>query len=71
MVKTRHDGDCYVYMADPRHPLSGICTCGYGMDLLRDEADDSELVNQELWVSFTELQEENAKLRKLAAKGGA
>ncbi|MEK6820686.1 MAG: hypothetical protein AABX71_03165 [Nanoarchaeota archaeon] len=45
--KNRHDADCTVYSAldNGRHE-DGICTCGYGLQLLR-EGDASEMYSEE------------------------
>jgi hypothetical protein len=48
MVKTRHDGDCTIYSSPAnKNPWDGICTCGYGLQLLRKE-DSSEMCSREL-----------------------
>lgn len=47
-MKKKHDGDCTVYACLHNNmPKSGICTCGYGLQLLR-KGDDSELYSSEL-----------------------
>jgi hypothetical protein len=45
-VKT-HSGDCTIYAAmENRNSTDGICTCGYGLQRLR-EGDCSELLSKE------------------------
>ncbi|MBI2628534.1 hypothetical protein HYW74_00430 [Candidatus Pacearchaeota archaeon] len=49
MIKTDHDGDCTIYsVLANNNPRDGICTCGYGLELLREKVDTSELYSQEL-----------------------
>jgi len=34
-MKTRHDGDCSIYaVLSNKRPEDGICTCGYGHQLI-------------------------------------
>ncbi|MBS3077328.1 hypothetical protein J4233_03580 [Candidatus Pacearchaeota archaeon] len=50
MKKTRHDGDCSIYAAIRNNiPETGICTCGYGLQYLRQTSgDNSEMYSKEL-----------------------
>ncbi|MBS3091988.1 hypothetical protein J4466_01070 [Candidatus Pacearchaeota archaeon] len=49
MQKTQHDGDCTIYSVLANHlPRDGICICGYGLELLREKVDVSELYSKEL-----------------------
>ncbi len=47
-MKTRHDGDCSIYASlDNNIPEAGICTCGYGHQLMGQE-DYSQMYSEEL-----------------------
>ena len=49
MKKTEHYGDCTIYSALANgNQREGICTCGYGLELLREKQDKSELYSSEL-----------------------
>ena len=47
--KTQHSGDCNIYasLVNAR-PEDGICTYGYGMQVMRETGDNRELYSQEL-----------------------
>lgn len=48
MKKTRHNGDCAIYASlVNERPEDGICTCGYGVQCMR-EGNDSEMYSKEL-----------------------
>lgn len=45
---TKHSGDCHFYSSTHnQQPTDGICTCGYGLHLLRTESIYSQLVSVE------------------------
>lgn len=48
-MKIRHDGDCTIYacLHEKSPPEHGICTCGYGWQLVR-EGDWSQMYSKEL-----------------------
>ncbi len=47
-MKEGHDGDCTIYSALRNNRVEdGICTCGYGLQRLR-ESDPSEMYSEEL-----------------------
>jgi hypothetical protein len=48
--KSRHDGDCTIYMSlcNEGRPEAGICTCGYGQHRWKDSGDMSEMYSKEL-----------------------
>lgn len=47
-MKTKHDGDCTIYSSLVNHqPWDGICTCGFGWELVRKYADYSEMLSKE------------------------
>ena len=42
MTRTKHYGDCTIYAClDNGRPEDGICTCGYGLDYLRETGGDT------------------------------
>lgn len=58
-MKTQHDGDCTIYASlSNSSPEVGICTCGYGLQLIR-RGDWSQIYSQELIKKL----EEDAKTR--------
>ncbi|MFA4953419.1 MAG: hypothetical protein WC584_04300 [Candidatus Pacearchaeota archaeon] len=50
MTRTEHYGDCTIYQSLTNiRPESGICTCGYGLDYLRETGGDTlHLYSEEL-----------------------
>lgn len=48
-MKQQHDGDCTIYSALINgRPEDGICTCGYGLQWLRENLDRTHLYSNEL-----------------------
>ena len=46
--KTKHDGDCSIFAAiDNGTPDCGVCTCGYGIQGMREDAGIEELYSSE------------------------
>lgn len=47
---TKHHGGCTIYMmlSNPGRPEAGICTCGYGMSLVRRKGNWSQMYSAEL-----------------------
>ena len=46
---TQHAGDCTVYSSLINDtPESGVCTCGYGISVIRENGDHRELYSNEL-----------------------
>ncbi len=49
--KSQHSGDCTIYHSLANGaPESGICTCGYGLQVMRDTGDNKELYLKELLI---------------------
>jgi hypothetical protein len=49
MARGRHDGDCTFYSSLVNGRVEdGICTCGYGRQVLRRDNDDGEMYSPEL-----------------------
>lgn len=48
MSRIQHDGDCTIYSSlHNGNPESGICTCGYGLERIRN-GDWSQIYSEEL-----------------------
>lgn len=48
MKKTNHDGDCTIYaVLHNGCPTDGICTCGYGLQQLRDGGSTESMLSAE------------------------
>ena len=44
----KHEGDCTIYSSlGNQRPVDGVCTCGYGLQLVR-EGNWSEMYSKEL-----------------------
>lgn len=51
MRKTRHEGDCSIYSSLCNGmPEDGICTCGYGAQIMREKGSFREMYSKELKV---------------------
>ena len=50
-MKTKNDADCSIYSSlSNGNPEDGICTCGYGHQLVgKGRGDYSEMYSKELW----------------------
>lgn len=49
MKSLNHSGDCTIYASlINENPESGICTCGYGLQQMRETGNHSELYSKEL-----------------------
>ena len=48
MAKTGHAGDCTIYASLCNgNAYDGICTCGYGWQVVRKDGDESEMFSKE------------------------
>jgi len=46
---SQHSGDCSVYASlHNGRPEDGVCTCGYGLQVMRETGDNKELCSEEL-----------------------
>lgn len=49
MTKNKHSGDCTYYSSlINERPEDGICTCGYGLESLRETGNREQLYSKEL-----------------------
>ncbi|MBF0098696.1 MAG: hypothetical protein HQM05_15330 [Magnetococcales bacterium] len=58
-IRKHHDGDCTIYSSMINGaPWDGICTCGYGLSVLREgKGDHSQLLSQERIASLPQASE--------------
>ena len=48
-MRTKHSGDCHIYSdLINGNPEDGVCTCGFGLQLLSETGDQSEMYSDEL-----------------------
>ena len=58
MRKTKHDADCGFFSAlDNGTPDCGVCTCGLGLQRLREDAGVDDLYSEERIRSITAIQD--------------
>ena len=64
-MKTQHDGDCSIYgCLHNGKPEDGICTCGYGHQLMRT-GDISEMYSEELKEKLEAENDNNPNLKDI------
>ena len=64
-MKTNHAGDCAIHSPlQNGMPKAGICTCGYGLEYLR-EGNHSEMYSDEL---KKKLEEKSRLVKKIEAE---
>jgi hypothetical protein len=53
---SQHSGDCTVYASlHNGTPEAGVCTCGYGLQVMRETGDNREIYSEELIKRLIEL----------------
>lgn len=69
-TRSRHDGDCTIYSALINGYLwDGICTCGYGLDVMRSGGEFiSAMLSEERINSLPEPDVSNDEFGKLVKK---
>ena len=70
MTPEKHDGDCCIFSSiDNTLPSDGVCTCGYGHRMNRENGNLDEMYSEERITSSIGLQDGGFDMTKPTALG--